>query len=52
MINYFAENLWQMWALVSVVCLILELRTVVLRRSCRIRRSISAQHLLHKTCRP
>ena len=25
MINYFAENLWQMWALVSVVCLILEL---------------------------
>lgn len=25
MIDYFAENLWQMWALVSVVCLILEL---------------------------
>ena len=25
MINYSAENLWQMWALVSVVCLILEL---------------------------
>lgn len=25
MINYFSENLWQMWALVSVVCLILEL---------------------------
>lgn len=25
MIDYFAENLWQMWALASVVCLILEL---------------------------
>lgn len=25
MIDYFAQNLWQMWALVSVVCLILEL---------------------------
>ena len=25
MIDYFSENLWQMWALVSVVCLILEL---------------------------
>lgn len=25
MIDYFAENLWQMWALVSIVCLILEL---------------------------
>ncbi len=25
MIDYFAENLWQMWTLVSVVCLILEL---------------------------
>ena len=25
MIDYFSENLWQMWALVSIVCLILEL---------------------------
>lgn len=25
MIEYFAANLWQMWALVSIICLILEL---------------------------
>ena len=25
MIDYFAANLWQMWALVAIVCLILEL---------------------------
>lgn len=25
MIDYFAQHLWQMWALVSIVCLILEL---------------------------
>ena len=25
MIDYFAQNLWQMWALISVACLILEL---------------------------
>lgn len=25
MIDYFSENLWQMWALVSIICLILEL---------------------------
>ncbi|MBQ6205112.1 MAG: NfeD family protein [Prevotella sp.] len=25
MIQYFAENLWQMWAIVAVICLILEL---------------------------
>jgi membrane protein implicated in regulation of membrane protease activity len=27
MVNYFVENLWQFWAIVAVVCLIVELST-------------------------
>ena len=25
MIEYFADNLWQMWTLIAIVCLIVEL---------------------------